>query len=72
MPAMKRKFQRSAALLDVLDGAVALDAAVVLAGGVEGLVHLLEHVSDLEVGGGLEGIVVAHEREAEADDRACS
>ena len=42
------------ALLDVLHGAVALDAAVVLAGGVEGLVHLLQHVGDLEVGGRLE------------------
>ena len=49
-----------AALLDVLHGAVALDAAVVLAGGVEGLVHLLHHVGDLEVGGRLERIVVAH------------
>ena len=67
---MKRKFQRSdAALLDVLHGAVALDAAVVLAGGVEGLVHLLQHVGDLEVGGRLERIVVAQQREAEADDR---
>ena len=67
---MKRKFQRSgAALLDVLHGAVALDAAVVLAGGVEGLVHLLHHVGDLEVGGRLERIVVAQQREAEADDR---
>ena len=50
-----------AALLDVFHGAVALDAAVVLAGGVEGLVHLLEHVGDLEVGGRLEGIVVAQQ-----------
>ena len=70
MPAMKRKFQRScAALLDVFHGAVALDAAVVLAGGVEGLVHLLHHVGDLEVGGRLEGIVVAQQRQPEADDR---
>ena len=55
--------------MNVFHGAVALDAAVVFAGGVEGLVHLLEHVGDLEVGGRLEGIVVAQEREAEADDR---
>ena len=61
-----------AAHLDVFDGAVALDAAVVLAGGVEGLVHLLHHVGDLEVGGRLEGIVVAQQREAEADDREAS
>jgi len=56
-----------AAELDVFHGAVALDAAVVFAGGVEGLVHLLHHVSDFEVGGRLEGIVVAHQREAETD-----
>ena len=58
-----------AALLDVFHGAVALDAAVVLAGGVEGLVHLLEHVGDLEVRGRLERIVVAQQSKTEADDR---
>ena len=58
-----------AALLDVVHGAVALDAAVVLAGGVEGLVHLLHHVGDLEVGRRHEWIVVAQQREAEAEDR---
>ena len=67
---MNRKFQRScAALLDIVDGAVALDAAVVLAGGVEGLVHLLHHVGDFEVCRRLEGIVVAHQRERQSDDR---
>ena len=40
-----------------------------LAGGVEGLVDLLQHVGDLEVRGRLERIVVAQQREAEADDR---
>ena len=51
---MKRKFQRScAALLDVVHGAVALDLAVVLAGGAEGLVELLQQVRDLEVRGRL-------------------
>ena len=63
VPAIRRRFSMS------LHGAVALDAAVVLAGGVEGLVHLLEHVSDLEVGGRLERIVVAEKRESESDDR---
>ena len=48
-------------------GAVAFDGAVVLAGGAEGLIHLLDHVSDLEVGGCLEGIVVADQRQDEAD-----
>ncbi len=43
--------------------------AVVFAGGVEGLVHLLHHVGDFEVGGRLEGIVVAQQGEAESDDR---
>ncbi len=58
-----------AALLDIFEGAVAFDAAVVLAGGVEGLVHLLHHVSDFEVGGRHERIVVAQQRESEADER---
>ena len=57
-----------AALLDVLKSAVALDAAVVLAGGVEGLVHLLHHVGDFEMSRGLEGIVVAEQGEAESDE----
>ncbi len=51
-----------AALLDVIHGAVALHAAVVFAGGVEGLVHFLHHVGDLEVRRRLEGIVVPHQR----------
>ena len=45
----------AAALLDVLHGAVAGDLAVVLAGGAEGLVELLQQVGDLEVGGAWNG-----------------
>src|SRR5581483_3560192 len=58
-----------AALLDILKSTVALHAAVVLAGCVEGLVHLLQHVRDLEVRRRLEGIIVAQQRKAEADHR---
>src|SRR6202012_809893 len=57
------------ALLNVRHSAVAGDLAVIAAGGAEALVKLLQQIKDLEVSGRLEGIIVAHERETEADDR---
>ena len=66
---MNRKFQRSrAALFDVVHRAVRADLAVVLAGGAEGLVELLQHVRQLEVRGRLEGIVIAGTGQRHADD----
>ena len=56
-----------AALLDVVHGAVGGDLAVVAAGGAEALVELLQQVDDLEVGGRLGGLVVAEQREGDAD-----
>ena len=52
-----------AALFDVGHGAVAGDLAVVLAGGAEALVELLEQIHQAEVGGRFERIVVAEQRE---------
>ena len=57
-----------AALFDVGHGAVGGDLAVVAAGGAEALVELRQQVDDLEVGRRLGGIVVAEQRESDADD----
>src|SRR6201992_4357109 len=58
----------SAALLNVGHGAVGGDFAVVLSGSAEALIELLEKVDDFEVRRSLRRVVVAQERERNADD----
>ncbi len=70
---MNRKFQRSwRRFIDVVHGAVWTNLAVVLAGGAEVLVELLQHVHQLEVRRRLERIVVLHQAQRHADDRTAT
>ena len=74
MPAMNRKFQRSvAALVDVVHGAVAGHLAVAaglrLLRHAEALVELGDQIAQLEVRGRFVGIVVAEQRQRDADHR---
>ena len=67
---MNRKFQRSDRRFSMSClGAVAGDLAVVLAGGAERLVELLQEVDQLEVRRRLERIVVAQERQRHPGNR---
>ena len=70
MPAMKRKFQRSARRF-LMSSIVRSrrHLAVVAAGRAEALVELLQQVLDLEVRRRVLRLVVAQQRERHADDR---
>ncbi len=70
MPAMNRKFQRSRRRFSISSmRAVLAHLAVVLAGGAERLVELLQQVGQLEMRGRLEGIVIAPSDKRHADNR---
>ena len=72
MPAMNRKFQRSARRFAMsVHRPVAFDLAVLALlgrlGRAEGLVELLQQVGQLEVRRRLERVVVAHQRQRHAE-----